>query len=119
MQPVQTAVQPESTGIAISFMPKAFFISDAHLGHGEIPEERAKETRLIAFIDQCRNSSDYLFILGDLFDAWAGDDDLGDPFNTGICAALKALSETGTGISSSFQAVWPPTVSAPTVVADL
>ena len=51
-------------------MPKAFFISDAHLGLGNAGEERAKEDRLIAFIDHCRNSSDYLFILGDLFDAW-------------------------------------------------
>ena len=39
-----------------------------------------------------------LYILGDLFDAWAGDDDLADPFNGGICAALKALAASGTQI---------------------
>jgi UDP-2,3-diacylglucosamine hydrolase len=51
-------------------MPKAFFISDAHLGLGTKAEEEAKGRRLIAFIDHCRGSADYLFILGDLFDAW-------------------------------------------------
>lgn len=51
-------------------MPKAFFISDAHLGLGTKEEEQAKERRLIAFIDHCRGTADLLFILGDLFDAW-------------------------------------------------
>lgn len=36
-----------------------------------------------------------LTILGDLFDYWAGDDDLADPFNANIVAALRALSESG------------------------
>lgn len=36
-----------------------------------------------------------LTILGDLFDYWAGDDDLADPFNAGIVAALRDLSDRG------------------------
>ncbi len=36
-----------------------------------------------------------LTILGDLFDYWAGDDDLADPFNANIVAALRALSDSG------------------------
>lgn len=36
-----------------------------------------------------------LTILGDLFDYWAGDDDLTDPFNARIVAALRALSNSG------------------------
>ena len=36
-----------------------------------------------------------LTILGDLFDYWAGDDDLADPFNTRIVAALRDLSDRG------------------------
>ena len=31
-----------------------------------------------------------LYILGDLFDYWAGDDDIADPFNTHICSALRS-----------------------------
>ena len=36
-----------------------------------------------------------LYILGDLFEYWAGDDDLEEPFNAAICAALKQLGESG------------------------
>jgi UDP-2,3-diacylglucosamine hydrolase len=36
-----------------------------------------------------------LTILGDLFDYWAGDDDLADPFNANIVAALRTLSDSG------------------------
>jgi UDP-2,3-diacylglucosamine hydrolase len=36
-----------------------------------------------------------LTILGDLFDYWAGDDDLADPFNARIVDALRALSDSG------------------------
>jgi len=36
-----------------------------------------------------------LTILGDLFDYWAGDDDLADPFNARIAAALRELSARG------------------------
>lgn len=36
-----------------------------------------------------------LYILGDLFEYWAGDDDLADPLNSEICAHLKRLAESG------------------------
>lgn len=36
-----------------------------------------------------------LTILGDLFDAWAGDDDLADPFNARIVGALRTLADSG------------------------
>lgn len=36
-----------------------------------------------------------LTILGDLFNYWAGDDDLADPFNARIVAALRKLSDSG------------------------
>jgi UDP-2,3-diacylglucosamine hydrolase len=39
-----------------------------------------------------------LYILGDLFDYWPGDDDLADPFNAEICAALANLAAAGTKI---------------------
>lgn len=37
----------------------------------------------------------HLFILGDLFDYWAGDDDLADSFNASIVASLHALADRG------------------------
>jgi len=39
-----------------------------------------------------------LTILGDLFDYWAGDDDLADPFNRGIVAALRNLGDSGVAV---------------------
>ena len=51
-------------------MAKVYFISDAHLGLGSREEEREKERRLIAFLDEIRRDANQLFIVGDLFDAW-------------------------------------------------
>jgi UDP-2,3-diacylglucosamine hydrolase len=36
-----------------------------------------------------------LYILGDLFEYWAGDDDLGDPFNSSVATALAEFSRSG------------------------
>ncbi|MBI1803682.1 MAG: UDP-2,3-diacylglucosamine diphosphatase [Ignavibacteriae bacterium] len=51
-------------------MAKTYFISDAHLGLGTKEEERAKERRLIGFLDHICLDAEQLFIVGDLFDAW-------------------------------------------------
>lgn len=34
-----------------------------------------------------------LYILGDLFEYWAGDDDIGDPFNARVVEALRACAQ--------------------------
>src|SRR5258708_15936331 len=39
-----------------------------------------------------------LYILGDLFEYWAGDDDIGDPFNAKVVAALAECARGGTRI---------------------
>ena len=36
-----------------------------------------------------------LYLLGDIFEYWAGDDDLQTPFNRQVCDALRALSGRG------------------------
>ena len=68
-----------------------FFISDLHLS-----EARPRVTRgFFQFLRETASGARALYILGDLFDAWVGDDD-----DTGLAldtqTALKALSETGT-----------------------
>jgi UDP-2,3-diacylglucosamine hydrolase len=68
-----------------------FFISDLHLC-----DERPDINRV--FFDFLRGparEADALYILGDLFEYWAGDDDLGDPFNESIAAALAEYSRSG------------------------
>jgi UDP-2,3-diacylglucosamine hydrolase len=67
------------------------FISDLHL--------KPEAPRLAAILgDLLRGpaaESDALYVLGDLFDAWPGDDDLADPFNAPVVAAFRALTERG------------------------
>jgi UDP-2,3-diacylglucosamine hydrolase len=39
-----------------------------------------------------------LYLLGDLFEYWAGDDDLADPFNAGVCEAIQKVGASGTAV---------------------
>jgi len=66
------------------------FISDLHLD-----AERPDITALFGrFVDEEARSADALYILGDLFEAWVGDD---DPSETGAYVAqrLRGLREAG------------------------
>lgn len=71
------------------------FVSDIHLH----PSRPATARLFGEFLAGPARDAQALYILGDLFDAWAGDDDLGDPFNAGICAALQAVAAAGTRIA--------------------
>ena len=75
-------------------MPVALFISDLHLC-----STRPQIVRLFEdFLGRQARQADALYILGDLFEYWAGDDSLSDPFNAGVCAALKDLADSGTQV---------------------
>nr|WP_253911929.1 UDP-2,3-diacylglucosamine diphosphatase [Pseudomonas sp. CVAP\ len=68
-------------------------ISDLHL-----EEERPDITR--AFLDLLATrarSAQALYILGDFFEVWIGDDAM-SPFQRSICQALRELSDSGTAI---------------------
>jgi len=68
------------------------FISDLHL-----TEERPEANeRFIALLEDQGRAADALYILGDFFEYWIGDDDLGEPFNAVIAGLLKDL--TGHGV---------------------
>ena len=69
------------------------FVSDLHLS----VERPDLTVRFAAFLaDTAASKTTALFILGDLFDAWIGDDDLAQPFNAEICRLLRKLSDRGT-----------------------
>ena len=69
------------------------FISDLHLKK-EVPNI----TRLfLQFMEQQAPKADALYILGDLFEAWIGDDDKTD-FNQYIISILYSLIKNGTPI---------------------
>jgi UDP-2,3-diacylglucosamine hydrolase len=67
------------------------FISDLHL-----TEERPEANeRFIAFLEDKAGAAEALYILGDFFEYWIGDDDLGEPFNAVVAGLLKAVSRKG------------------------
>ncbi len=67
-----------------------YFISDLHLS--------AKKPHLseifLKFLNTDAKNADALYILGDLFETWLGDDNR-DPHNVRIIEALAAFSDTG------------------------
>jgi len=68
-------------------------ISDLHL-----QEERPDITRaFVDLLDGRARHAEALYILGDFFEAWIGDDAM-TPFQASICQALRALSDSGTQV---------------------
>jgi UDP-2,3-diacylglucosamine hydrolase len=73
----------------------ARFVSDLHL-RAERPDLTDRFARFLA--DTAAKNVEALFILGDLFEYWIGDDDLADPFNAQVCTLLRGLADQGTQI---------------------
>lgn len=67
------------------------FISDLHLCAGRPQGNRC----FFAFLEREARAAQALYILGDLFEYWVGDDDLDDPFNAKVVAALARLVAGG------------------------
>jgi UDP-2,3-diacylglucosamine hydrolase len=67
------------------------FISDLHLSESRPAANEA----FFAFIEGKAREAESLFILGDLFEYWVGDDDLADPFNSVVAGFLRELSRSG------------------------
>ncbi|MGH8550719.1 MAG: UDP-2,3-diacylglucosamine diphosphatase [Methylococcales bacterium] len=75
-------------------MPQeTLFISDLHLR----PTRPAITRQLLDFLAVRARRAEALYILGDLFDTWVGDDDPSPPGRK-VQAALKSLRDSGTAI---------------------
>jgi UDP-2,3-diacylglucosamine hydrolase len=73
----------------------ALFISDLHL-----TEERPEANeRFIAFLEEKARRARALYILGDFFEYWIGDDDLAEPFNAVVAGLLTDISKNGVPVS--------------------
>jgi UDP-2,3-diacylglucosamine hydrolase len=72
----------------------ALFISDLHLSE-ERPE--ANE-RFFSLLEGEARGAEALYILGDFFEYWIGDDDLAWPFNAVIAGSLRELSRGGVAL---------------------
>ena len=71
------------------------FISDLHL-----TEERPEANeRFIAFLEEKARNAEALYILGDFFEYWIGDDDLAEPFNAVIAGLLADLTRRGVQVN--------------------
>ncbi|MDY7575375.1 UDP-2,3-diacylglucosamine diphosphatase [Actimicrobium sp. CCI2.3] len=72
----------------------ALFVSDIHL-------KESMPATIAAFIDFLQrhgSRSRQLYLLGDLFEYWAGDDDIDPPLHRHIISELRALSDGGTAL---------------------
>ena len=78
--------------------PLILFVSDLHLA----PQAPGAARLFLEFLGGRARAAEQLFILGDLFEVWPGDDCIDDPderFNAGIVEALRALGASGVAIS--------------------
>jgi len=72
---------------------RTLFISDLHLDESAPPITNA----LLQFLKQEARGCDALYILGDLFEAWIGDDD-DQTLNSVVSDALRELVDTGCAV---------------------
>jgi UDP-2,3-diacylglucosamine hydrolase len=72
-----------------------FFISDLHLS----PRSPGATRLFLHFLATRARQAEELFILGDLFETWIGDDDIESGEHADIVAALRAASDAGLKIS--------------------
>ncbi len=71
------------------------FISDLHLS----PRSPGATALFLRFLAGRARQAQALYILGDLFEAWIGDDDIDDPYHARIVTALRATADAGVQIS--------------------
>lgn len=81
------AASPAASGVPGG---TTLFISDLHLD-GERPDITAQ---FLDFLEREAREARALYILGDLFEAWIGDDDP-DPDKQRVIAALRSLTRSG------------------------
>jgi UDP-2,3-diacylglucosamine hydrolase len=69
---------------------RQLFVSDVHLGAESAPAVE----QFLEFLAGEAAGASALYILGDLFESWVGDDDR-SPVGTRVCAGLQALKSSG------------------------
>jgi UDP-2,3-diacylglucosamine hydrolase len=87
----------ESSPISTNIAQKKFhalFVSDIHLS-----DSLTQTTSVVlGFLSEIAVNAERLYLLGDLFEYWAGDDDCNDRYNRQIINALRELSDSGVKI---------------------
>ncbi|NDP41773.1 MAG: UDP-2,3-diacylglucosamine diphosphatase [Aromatoleum sp.] len=75
-------------------MPPTLFVSDLHLA----PERPALLAAFSAFCAGPARAAAAVYVLGDLFDAWIGDDQLRDPVAATVAHDLRGVADAGIGV---------------------
>ncbi|NNG12335.1 MAG: UDP-2,3-diacylglucosamine diphosphatase [Halobacteria archaeon] len=74
-------------------MPCTLFISDLHLD----PQRPEITSLFLDFLGNRGHLAECLYILGDLFEAWVGDDD-DSALASAVCAGLRDCTQAGTAV---------------------
>jgi UDP-2,3-diacylglucosamine hydrolase len=72
-------------------MARTLFVSDLHLS----PERPAINELFLRFLRDRAAGADALYVLGDLFEYWVGDDAAAHPAYRPVIAGLRALTDSG------------------------
>jgi UDP-2,3-diacylglucosamine hydrolase len=72
-------------------MKPLLFVSDLHLA----PDRPKATAAFHAFCTGPARGAGAVYILGDLFDSWIGDDELADRFPAEVAAALRGVTQSG------------------------
>ena len=72
----------------------ALFVSDLHLQ----PEMPQTAQSFFGFLQDHAYRAEQLYLLGDIFEAWAGDDDVADAFHARVVQVLRAVAQGGTQV---------------------
>jgi UDP-2,3-diacylglucosamine hydrolase len=71
--------------------PVALFASDVHL-QASMP---ATAEAFLGFLSRHAVKAEQLYLLGDIFEYWAGDDDIVTPFHQVVADAVRSVVDTG------------------------
>jgi UDP-2,3-diacylglucosamine hydrolase len=74
-------------------MAHTYFIADLHLS----ADRQDITDCLLRFLQEQASTADALYVLGDLFEAWIGDDDINE-FTNSVANAFKRLADSGTPV---------------------
>lgn len=89
-----TAISHTPVAGPLEVQAPAWFISDLHLTPG-MPRTLAAFERVL---ERAAHGARTLFILGDFFEFWIGDEETDSPFARRVAGALRALSARGVAV---------------------
>lgn len=72
----------------------ALFISDLHLQ----PSLPRTTQAFLKFLHEYAKQAQQLYLLGDLFESWVGDDDLVTPYNRRVVDAIRQITDAGVAV---------------------